>query len=272
MRMNGELTAGLVLVGSLLAMTAVGFAWTPHGVNEMDAQARSRPPSAEHWLGTDNFGRDVFSRVMYGGRTAFIVGSVAVGIGLSLGTIAGGIAGYFGGVLDELLMRVADGMLAFPGIVMALMVIAVAGPGTYTTALAIGVMTAPGISRIARSGFLQYRNREFVLAARMIGARPLTIVFGEILPNVLSPLLVAATIGFGTALLSEAGLSYLGLGIQPPDPSWGRMLRESQGQITRAPWLVLGPGAAITTLVLGFYLLGNGIRDLLDPKASKGVR
>ena len=263
-RVNVNLIVGIVIIGSMALLTLVSFFYTPHDVNEMNRDSRFEPPSARFILGTDNFGRDIFSRLMHGGRSAFFVGTVAVGIGLLAGTLIGGVAGYLGSWVDELFMRIMDGLLAFPGLIMALMVIAVAGPGTVTTALAIGVMSVPGISRIARSGFLQYKNIEFVQSARTIGVRPVVIMVKHILPNTVSPLVIAGSVAFAAAILSEAGLSYLGLGVQLPAPSWGRMLREAQGHFARTPWFTLGPGLAITMMVLGFYMLSNGIRDALD--------
>ncbi len=261
---NVNLIIGISIIGAIALLTLVSFFYTPHDVNEMNREHRFEGPSAQFILGTDNFGRDIFSRLMYGGRTAFFVGFIAVGIGLVAGTIIGGVAGYLGSWVDELSMRVMDGLLAFPGLIMALMVIAIAGPGTLNTAFAIGIMSVPGISRIARSGFLQFRNIDFVQSARTIGVRPVVIMAKHILPNMMSSLVIAGSVAFAGAILSEAGLSYLGLGVQLPDPSWGRMLREAQGHFTRSPWFTLGPGLAITLMVLGFYTLSNGIRDAID--------
>jgi peptide/nickel transport system permease protein len=269
-RLNANLIIGIVIIGSMATMTLVSFFYTPHDVNSMNREHRFEGPSARFLLGTDNFGRDIFSRLMHGGRTAFYVGLIAVGIGVVAGTVIGGLAGYLGSWIDELFMRVMDGLLAFPGLIMALMVIAVAGPGTLNTAFAIGVMSVPGISRIARSGFLQYRSIEFVQSARTIGVRPAVIMVKHILPNVTSSLVIAGSVAFAGAILSEAGLSYLGLGVQLPDPSWGRMLREAQGHFMRTPWFTLGPGLAITLMVLGFYSLSNGIRDALDVREAHG--
>ena len=267
-RANVNLIIGIAIVGSLALLTLMSFVYTPHDVNEMNRDHRFEGPSARFILGTDNFGRDIFSRLMHGGRTAFFVGFIAVGIGIVVGTVIGGLAGYLGSWIDELFMRIMDGLLAFPGLIMALMVIAVAGPGTLNTAFAIGVMSVPGISRIARSGFLQYRSIEFVQSARTIGVRPVVIMAKHILPNMVTSLVIAGSVAFAGAILSEAGLSYLGLGVQLPDPSWGRMLREAQGHFTRSPWFTLGPGLAITLMVLGFYTLSNGIRDAIDVRET----
>jgi peptide/nickel transport system permease protein len=269
-RANVNLIIGLSIVGSIALLTLVSFFYTPHDVNEMNRDHRFEGPSGRFILGTDNFGRDIFSRLMHGGRTAFFVGFIAVSIGVVAGTVIGGLAGYLGSWVDELFMRIMDGLLAFPGLIMALMVIAVAGPGTLNTAFAIGVMSVPGISRIARSGFLQYRSIEFVQCARTIGVGPLAIMVKHILPNIVTSLVIAGSVAFAGAILSEAGLSYLGLGVQLPDPSWGRMLREAQGHFARSPWFTLGPGLLITLMVLGFHTLSNGIRDAIDVRGPHG--
>ncbi|GIO27015.1 ABC transporter permease [Ornithinibacillus bavariensis] len=259
------LLGGAILVFFLVMMT-VSFFYTPYGVEEMDIPNKLQSPSAAHLLGTDEFGRDIFSRMMKGTQTAFFVGIVAVGIGLVVGTIVGGISGYLGGWVDEIIMRVIDALMAFPGIILALMLVAVFGSGMWNTAIALGLMAIPGIARIARSGFLQTKEQDFVLAAKAMGIKPITIMFRHILPNVSSPLIVAASIAFAVAILAEAGLSYLGLGVQPPDPSWGRMLKDSQPYLVSAPWYTYAPGVAITLVVLGFYMLSNAISEISDPR------
>lgn len=257
---------GIIIV--FLMMMIVSFFYTPYDPNGMDVANKLQSPNKGNWLGTDDFGRDIFSRVMSGTKTAFLVGGIAVSIGMVFGTIIGGIAGYSGGWADEILMRIMDSLMAFPGIILALMLVAVFGPGLVNTSIAIGLMTIPGIARIARSGFIQNKEFEYVLSAKLIGAKPLKIMFRHILPNVSSPLIVAASIGFATAMLAESGLSYLGLGVQPPDPSWGRMLKNSQTYMASAPWFTYAPGIAITLMILGFYMLGNAIRDIKDPKSN----
>lgn len=265
---NINLIMGVTILSIFLLMMIVSFFYTPHDVNSMNIANKLQSPSSEHWLGTDEFGRDIFSRVMSGTRTAFFVGAVAVSIGLFFGTLIGGIAGYVGGWIDEVIMRIMDALMAFPGIILALMLVAVFGPGLVNTSIAIGLMAIPGISRIARSGFIQNKEFEYVLSARLIGVKPWKIMFKHILPNVSSPLIVAASIGFATAMLAEAGLSYLGLGVQPPDPSWGRMLKDSQAYLASAPWYTYAPGIAITLLILGFFMLSNAIRDINDPRSQ----
>lgn len=260
----------LIIGGSILAMfiavLVISFFYTPHDVNTMESANKLQEPSAEYWFGTDEFGRDIFSRIMKGTQTAFFVGGVAVAIGLVFGTLIGGIAGYAGGWVDEIMMRIMDAFMAFPGIILALMLVAVFGPGMVNTSIALGLIAIPGIARIARSGFIQNKESEYVLSAKLIGLSPLKIMFKHILPNISSSLIVAVSVAFAVALLAEAGLSYLGLGVQPPDPSWGRMLRDSQGYMVGSPWYTYAPGIAITLLVLGFYMLSNAIRDINDPR------
>lgn len=246
----------------------MSFFYTPHDVNAMNIANKIKAPNSVHWFGTDEFGRDIFSRIMQGTRTAFFIGTVAVTIGITLGTLIGGVAGYVGGWLDEIIMRIMDALMAFPGIILALMLIAVFGPGMVNTSIALGLMSIPGIARIARSGFIQHKEFEYVLSSKLIGVKPFKIMFQHILPNVSSPLIVAASINFAAAMLAEAGLSYLGLGVQPPDPSWGRMLRDSQSYLATAPWYTFAPGIAITFMVLGFYMLSNAIRDITDPRSN----
>lgn len=265
---NINLVIGLLLLSMFLCLMILSFFYTPHDVNAMNIANKLKGPSSTHWLGTDEFGRDIFSRIMKGTQTAFFVGTVAVGIGVILGTLIGGVAGYIGGWVDEIIMRIMDALMAFPGIILALMLVAVFGPGIVNTSIALGLIAIPGIARIARSGFIQHKEFEYVLSAKLIGVRPFKIMFQHILPNVSSPLIVAASISFAMAMLAEAALSYLGLGVQPPDPSWGRMLRDSQSYMASAPWYTYAPGIAITLMVLGFYMLSNAIRDILDPRSN----
>lgn len=265
---NVNLVLGVLILSMFFILMIVSFFYTPHDVNSMNIGNKLQSPNSVHWFGTDEFGRDIFSRVMSGTQTAFFVGTVAVGIGLFFGTLIGGTAGFIGGWFDEVIMRIMDSLMAFPGIILALMLVAVFGPGLVNTSIAIGLMAIPGIARIARSGFIQNKEFEYVLSARLIGVRPFKIMFKHILPNVSSPLIVAASIGFATAMLAEAGLSYLGLGVQPPDPSWGRMLKNSQSYLTSAPWYTYAPGVAITLLILGFFMLSNAIRDIKDPRSN----
>ncbi|GGG03648.1 diguanylate cyclase [Paenibacillus albidus] len=261
------LVAGAFLVAILLLFMLVGLFYTPYEPNAMNTGMRLAQPQADYWWGTDNFGRDILSRIMEGAQTAFLVGFTSVSIGLFFGVLIGAIAGYFGGWLDEIIMRVMDAMLAFPGILLAIMLVSVFGPGLKNTIISLGIMGIPSFSRIARSGFMQYKQFDFVKASIAKGAGALRIIFNHILPNMVSPLIVAASLNFSGSILAEAGLSYLGLGVQPPDPSWGRMLNEAQPFIMSAPWYVTITGVVITLMVLGFNLLGDGIRDLYDKKS-----
>lgn len=261
---SASLVLGASFIALLLAMMLVSLFYTPHGVNAMNIAGRLQGPSWSHWLGTDNFGRDVLSRVMAGAQTAFMVGAVSVAIGLAGGLIVGTLAGYAGGWLDELLMRGTDALLAFPGILIALLLVTIYKPGMFQTMLAIGILSLPSFARVIRSGVLQHREADYVKAARGIGAGHANLIFVQILPNIASSIVTTAALSFSAAILVEAALSYLGLGVQPPDPSWGRMLNESQSYLGKAPWFTLAPGIAITLTVLGFNLLGDGIRDLRD--------
>ncbi|MTI96199.1 MAG: ABC transporter permease [Firmicutes bacterium] len=263
---NRQLLAGIILVGLMTLLTIVGYFYTPHSPNEMEISRRLEAPSGQHLLGTDNYGRDILSRIMVGGRPAFQAGLVAVALGLSLGILWGALAGYYRGWLEELLMRLADGFYALPAILMALLATTLFGPGQASILVAVAVANVPIFARITRASFLSLREREFVDAARALGLSNRRIIFRHILPNALSPLLVQASVSFAAAVLAEASLSYLGLGTQPPDASWGRMLREAQAFADHALGSALYPGVAIALTVLGFNQLGDGLRDILDPR------
>lgn len=258
---------GIFLVSCLIVMMFVSLFYTPYNPNEMATDNRLAAPSLAHLFGTDNFGRDLLSRIMEGSQTAFIIGASSVSIGLGFGFILGASAGYFGGWIDELIMRFIDAMLAFPGILLAIMLISVFEPGLRNTLIALGIMSIPGFARIIRSSFIQYKSFDFVKASIAKGAGAFRIIYHHILPNAISPILVAVTLSFSGAILGEAALSYLGLGVQPPNPSWGRMLKEAQPFIVSAPWYIIIVGTIITVMVLAFNLLGDGIRDKQDTKA-----
>ncbi len=258
---------GAALVGIVIVVALVSFVWTPHDPLRIDNTPRLLAPSAEHWLGTDALGRDVVSRIMMGSRTTLFVGLVAVGVAAFLGVPIGLVAAMSPGRwLDELLMRVADVMLAFPALLLAIMLSAVFGASTLMAMIAIGLASVPQFARVARSAAWQVMGRDYVLAARIAGRRPAAIAVRHVLPNIASLVIVQSSVSFAIAVLAEAGLSYLGLGTPPPTPSWGRMLQESQPFLALEPLLVLVPGVAIATAVLGFNLLGDGLRDLLDPR------
>lgn len=265
---NINLVLGLLILLAFFVLMVLSFFYTPYDINVMNVANKLKGPSSEHWFGTDEFGRDIFSRIMKGTQTAFFVGTLTVSIGVIFGTLIGGVAGYVGGWVDEIFMRIMDALMAFPGIILALMLVAVFGPGIVNTSIALGIIAIPSIARIARSGFIQHKEFEYVLSAKLIGVKPFKIMFRHILPNVSSPLIVAASVSFGVAMLAEAALSYLGLGVQPPNPSWGRMLKDSQAYLTSSPWYTYAPGISITFMVLGFYMLSNAVRDIMDPRSN----
>jgi len=254
----------IVLVMVLVAV--LGRFATPHDPTVMNIAARLQPPGAGHLLGTDQYGRDILSRVMGGAGIALSVGIVAVGIGLGGGMIVGMVAGFYGGLLGEALMRLMDALFAFPAILLAIAVVGALGPGHLNAMLAIGVVNLPVFARLTRASVLAVREEGYVEAARAVGGTDLHILWRHILPNGLAPLLVQASVSFATAILAEASLSYLGLGTQPPLPSWGKMLEEARLFMDRGPWLAIFPGLALALTVLGFNFLGDGLRDYLDPR------
>lgn len=268
-RRSPALIIGAVLTVALVAMALTSFLWTPYDPIGMAIPRRLQEPSSVHWLGTDPFGRDVFSMLMAGARISFAVGLVAVGIGVVIGVSVGLFAAMRGGWIDDVVMRLADFTFAFPAILSAIMITALLGPGAINAIIAIGIFNVPVFARLTRGAALQILAREFVLAARAAGKTELGIARDHILPNIVGLLLVQATIQFALAVLAEAGLAYLGLGTQPPAPSWGRMLNEAQTYLHRAPYLAIFPGAAIAIAVLAFNLLGDGLRDLIDPKLRR---
>lgn len=255
--------AGACMVGLMLLVMAVGFFWMPYDPEAMELNNKLSFFSSAHLLGTDQFGRDILSRMMEGARYSFLIGAAAVATGLLLGGVIGTVAGYYGGKLDELVMKLIDVQMAFPGVLLALMLIVVFGVGLGNMALALGIMSVPRFARITRSGFIKYREAEFIKAARVRGAGDGRIIFRHILPHVAPDIIVTCSLGFAGAVMSEAGLSYLGLGIQPPTPSFGKMLSEAQACILQAGWYVLVPAAAITLLTMGFNLMGDGLQEVI---------
>ncbi len=260
---------GGVLTLLLLAAAALSLVWTPYSPYEMDLPGRLQPPNARHWLGTDPFGRDISSLLLVGARSSILVGVIAVGIGLLVGTALGLLAAARRGWVEELIMRLSDFSFAFPAILSAIMMTAVFGAGIVNAIIAIGIYNIPTFARITRASANAIWSREFVLAARACGKTNLSITIEHILPNILSVLIVQTTIRLAIAILAEAALSYLGLGTQPPQPSWGRMLSEAQTLMYQAPLLAVFPGLAIALAVLGLNLLGDGLRDLLDPRLAR---
>ncbi len=261
-----NLWLGGLLIGTIVAGALLGFVWSPHPPNTMDFTAQLQPPSAEHWLGTDHFGRDLFSRLLVGARGTLYVGFIAVGIALVAGTALGAVAGFAGGLLDEAVMRLVDVLYAFPAILMALLLAAVYQPGTLTAMAAIGIATVPIFARIARSSVLSIKEREYVEAGRALGLGEGRILWRHVMPGAVGPLVVQASLSLAVAVLAEAALSFLGLGTPPDVPSWGNMLREAQGFLAMSPYPAFVPGLAIVWTVLGWSLLGDGLRDLLDPR------
>lgn len=253
---------GFVLVTVMLAVLCVSFFWLPYDTNTMDITNKLTAPNTVHWLGTDQFGRDVTSRIMKGVQISFLIGLLVVAAGGTVGTILGAVSGYFGGKTDEIIMKIIDAQMAFPGVLLALMLISVFGNGIGNTVLALSVMSVPRFVRISRSGYMKLREADFVRAEKVRGASGARIMFIHILPNITSELAATASLAFAGAVMSEAGLSYLGLGITPPDPSLGQMLSEAQSYVLRAPWYVLIPAGVITVLVMGFNLLGDGIQQV----------
>jgi peptide/nickel transport system permease protein len=261
--------AGALLCALLVLAALLSLAWSPHPPAEIDIPHKLQGPSASHWLGTDSLGRDIASQLLVGSQNSIVVGVVAVGIGLGLGVVLGCWASARRGWVEELVMRGADFTFAFPALLSAIMLTAIYGPGLLMSIVAIGIFNVPVFARITRGAANAVWAREYILAARSAGKGPLSITLDHVLPNIASPLIVQATISFATAILAEAALSYLGLGTQPPRPSWGRMLNEAQTQMFQAPMLAVYPGLAIVASVLGLNLLGDGLRDLLDPKLAR---
>ncbi len=266
------------VVGAALTLLLAGAAllsllWTPYPVTEIDIPSKLRAPSAAHWLGTDSLGRDIVSQLLVGAQNSIVVGLIAVGIGLitgvALGCLASASRAAGRGWVEELIMRASDFTFAFPALLSAIMLTAIYGPGLVMSIVAIGIFNVPVFARITRGAANAVWARDFITAARAAGKGPLAITLDHVLPNIASALIVQASISFATAILAEAALSYLGLGTQPPQPSWGRMLNEAQSQMFQAPLLAVYPGVAIVLSVLGLNLIGDGLRDLLDPKLAR---
>ncbi|NRQ37616.1 ABC transporter permease [Nonomuraea sp. NN258] len=269
-RWNAGLIVGGALVGIVVLTALLSFVWTPHDPTLVDAARKLQPPGDGYPLGADKFGRDTLSRLMVGARTTLYVGVVAVGIAALIGTPLGVIAGMTPrGWLSELIMRVNDLVFAFPALLLAIMLGAVYGAGTLTAMIAIGVATVPAFARVARAATLQVMVTDYILAARAAGRRGTAIAVRHVLPNIGPMLIVQASVSFAIAILAEAALSFLGFGTRPPVPSWGRMLQESQELLFSTPRLALWPGLAIALAVLGFNLLGDGLRDVLDPRLRR---
>jgi len=264
-----SLVLGAALTLLLLLAAGLSLVWTPWSPYEIELELKLLPPGAAHWLGTDAFGRDVASLLLVGARSSILVGLIAVGIGLLLGTALGLLAAARRGWVEELIMRLADFTFAFPSILSAIMLTAVFGAGIVNAIIAIGIFNIPTFARVTRASANAVWSRDYILAARACGRSRWAITWEHVLPNILPMLIVQATIQFAIAILAEAALSYLGLGTQPPQPSWGRMLSEAQTLMFEAPLLAIWPGLAIALAVLGLNLLGDGLRDWLDPRLAR---
>lgn len=268
-RMSRSLMIGLVITALLLALALLSLVWTPYSPTAMKILHKLQGPSALHWLGTDAFGRDVLSMLMVGARNSLSVALIAVGVGIGIGVPLGAFAAARGGMVDGFVMRLTDLAFAFPALLTAVIITAVFGPGAVNAMLAIGIFNIPVFARITRGASMGLWKRDYVLAARCAGRNETAIIFDHILPNIGHVLIVQATIQFALAIVAEAGLSYVGLGTQPPHPSWGKMLNDAQTYIYDAPHLAIFPGLAITFAVLGLNMLGDGLRDMLDPKIRR---
>ncbi len=266
---NRSFVIGFAITAFVAATALISFFWTPYDVTRLVVADRMLPPSAEHLFGTDQFGRDVLSMIMVGARNSIAVALVAVGIGMGIGVPLGCWAAMSGGLVDDALMRFNDIVFAFPALLSAIMITAVFGPGAINAIIAIGIFNIPVFARVARAGTLALLPREFILAARAAGKGNALIGVEHILPNIANLLLVQGTIQFALGILAEASLSYVGLGAQPPMPSWGRMLFDAQTRMIVAPYLAIVPGMAIVITVLGLNLIGDGIADILDPKLRR---
>lgn len=264
---RNRLAVGGLMVILLIFLIAGSASWiSPYDPGKTDVSLKLKPPSLQHWLGTDQLGRDVLSRMLYGSRISLSVGFVAVAISIFIGILVGAVAGYYGRWVDSVLMRFVDIMLCFPTFFLILTVVALLGPSIFNIMLVIGITSWMGTSRFVRAEFLSLRERDFVQAARALGVKDRRIIFKHILPNGLAPVFVTATLDVATAILVEAGLSFLGFGVQPPAPSWGNILTEGRTYIFDAWWLTVFPGFAILITVLSFNLLGEGLRDAFDPR------
>lgn len=266
---NPSLVVGGVLVLGFLLMALLGPVLAPHDPLEMSLDAKFQRPSPQHWAGTDQFGRDVWSRILYGAGHSLFTAVIAEGISLVLGTAIGLVSGFARGWLDLVLQRLVEILMAFPGLLLAVVIVALLGPGLQNVMIAVGLAGIPAYVRLVRGQVLSAAENDYVEAARAMGAAPGRIVLRHILPNIVSPVLVVATLGLAGAIQATAALSYLGMGAQPPEPVWGTMVAEAQVFIYNAWWMAAAPGLAIALAVLGFNLFGDGLRDLLDPRTRR---
>jgi peptide/nickel transport system permease protein len=266
LRKNKAAVIGLIILVILVFVALFADVIAPFDFTTQNLNAVLQKPNATHWFGTDNFGRDIFSRVVYGSRISLRIGFIAVGIALIIGGSMGAIAGYFGGWFDTIVMRLVDIMLAVPTILLAISIVSVLGPGITNLMIAVGVSNVPTYARVVRASVLSIKETQYIEAARAMGSRDMTIIFKHVIPNTLAPVIVQSTIGVAGAILSAAGLGFIGLGIQPPNPEWGSMLNAGRHFIRDHPHLTTYPGLAIMVTILSLNLLGDGLRDVLDPK------
>lgn len=270
--MRVRLSKFAAVVLGMTILVAVLAPWlAPHDPIKSKPWDSLHPPSGQYWLGADRLGRDQLSRLIYGARVSLVIGIGGVGIAVGLGMFIGVTAGWYGGMWDELLMRVMDGLSAFPGLLLALSLVAITGSTMVNIIVVVGIVGTPWVARVTRSQVLSLREREFIVAVRGLGARPVRIMLRHLLPNCLAPIIVQASLSVAAAILLEAGLSFLGVGVKPPTPTWGGMLRHAFETVAQAPWLTVSPGAVIFLVVLAFNFFGDALRDVLDPKL-RGTR
>ncbi len=265
-RLEFNLLFGFAIFGLLLFAALLGLIWTPHSPTFQNFAVQLQSPSLTYPLGTDNLGRDTLSRLLRGSSTSVLVGLISVFIGSSFGLILGMVSGWLGGLIDDIIMRVLDALSAFPTILLALLIAVILRPNIWSAMLAVGISSIPTFARLTRAGVIATKNLDFIDSAKALGARDARLLIRHVLPNIASALIVQATFAFGIAILAEAALSYLGLGTQPPAPSWGVMLRDAQTFIYQSAWATIFPGITIAITVLGLNLLGDGLRDRLDPR------
>ncbi|MGP1910068.1 ABC transporter permease [Metabacillus sp. JX24] len=263
----------LAIAGSILVLFFIFIAIAapliaPQGIDDQELSKRLLPPSSEHWFGTDDFGRDIFSRVLFGARISLWVGFFSVLGSALIGTLLGILAGYYGRVIDSIISRLFDIMLAFPSILLAIAIVAILGPSLQNALIAIAVINIPNFGRLIRAKVLSVKEEEYIMAAKALGTSDTRILFVHVLPNSLSPIIVQASLAIATAIIEAAALGFIGLGAQAPNPEWGKMLADSKQYLVQAPWTLFFPGIAIMLTVLGFNLMGDGLRDALDPKGK----
>jgi peptide/nickel transport system permease protein len=267
---NKLVIIGTVIISVFILLAVLAPLLAPYQPNAQNIEQKLESPSWKHWMGTDEYGRDVFSRIIYGSRISISIGFVAVGISLLIGILLGAISGYFGGWVDQVIMRLVDVFLCIPTIYLILILVTLLGPNIINVMIVIGVTSWPGLCRMVRAEFLSLKQRDYVSAAQAIGNSNKRIIFRHILPNALAPVYVTATFAIAGAILMESGLSFLGFGVQPPTATWGNILTAGKDYIHSAWWLMFFPGVMITCTVLGYALLGDGLRDVLDPRLSGG--